>query len=190
MSRVTPVYAPGDHPKAGDPAVQGELAELFGYLFPNVEKPEIDPPHTGLAIAAQNPKLALQLAKMSRFMVLELPWCQRRDRLELAIQAVNLHFKSDFSFQARLPQITASGLGLEKAAAIPYWRTTPLFDAEERLVVEYAFAAAAGDVPAELFARVAEQYGEQGAVEFTSVVAWFSFWAMLINAVRPELAGG
>jgi alkylhydroperoxidase family enzyme len=75
---------------------------------------------------------------------------------------------------------------MELLAAIPYWRTTSLFNTEQRLVIEYTNAVVAGDVPAELFARVVAQYGEKGAVEFTTAIAWWSFWAMFLNATRPE----
>ena len=40
--------------------------------------------------------------------------------------------------------------------------------------------------PDELFARVVERFGEKGAVEFTTVVAFWSFWALFLNATRPD----
>ena len=185
MSRVTPVYKPSDYPGNPDEQTRQDLAELFGFLFPGVAEPEIDGPHTGMAIAAQNPKLALNLARLTNVVALDLAWCQRRDLLELAIQAVNLHFKCDFSFAARIPRADASGLGIERLAALPYWRTSALFDEEQRLVAEYVEAVVSGDVPDALFARVVERWGEKGAVEFTAVIGTFSAWAMLINAARP-----
>ena len=186
MSRITAVYSPVDHPGQQDSQTAEALGELFGYLFPDNPDPKIDRAHAGIAIAAQNPKLALHLAKLSRFIALELPWCQRTDLRELAIQTLNLHFKCDFAFQARWPHAQAAGIGPELQAAIPFFETTTLFNDEQRLVIEYTRAVVSGDVPAALFARVVERYGEQGAVEFTTAVGWWSFWAMLLNAVRPE----
>jgi alkylhydroperoxidase family enzyme len=186
MSRITPVYRPGDHPGLPDTQIAGELGELFEYLQPNNPDPQIDRAHAGIAIAAQNPQLALHLAKLSRFIALELPWCERTDLRELAIQTLNLHFKCDFAFQARWPHAQAAGIRPELQAAIPFFKTTPLFDDEQRLVIEYTRAVISGDVPEALFARVVERYGEKGAVEFTTAVGWWSFWAMLLNAVRPE----
>lgn len=190
MPRVKAVHKPSDYPGSPDEATRKDLAELFGHLFPNAENPEIDNAHSGIAIAALNPKLALNLAKISRFIATEMPWCRRADLRELAIQTLNLHFKSDFSFQTRLPHAQAAGIGLDLLAALPYWRTSSLFNEEQRLVIEYTSAVVTGDVPAELFRRVAEKYGEKGAVEFTSVVGFWSFWAMLINATRPGIDSG
>ena len=69
---------------------------------------------------------------------------------------------------------------------MPYWRTASLFDDEQRLVIEYAEAVTSGEVPKALFSRVVERYGDKGAVEFTAAVAWWSFWAMMLNAAgRP-----
>jgi 4-carboxymuconolactone decarboxylase len=190
MSRVHAVYKPGDYPGTPDEETRKDLSELFDYLFPGSANPELDKGHAGIAIAALNPKLALHLAKLSRFIALETSWRERRDLLELAVQTAHLHFNCDFSFEARLPQAQASGLGVERLAAIPYWRTTTLFDEEQRLVVEYTNAVVCGDVPDELFSRVVARFGEKGAVELTTAVAWWSFWAMIINAARPELDSG
>lgn len=186
MSRITPVYKPGDYPGPLDGKTAEELAELFGYLFPGNPAPEIDRSHAGVAIAAHNPKLALQLAMLSRFIALDMPWCQRSDLRELAIQTLNLHYKCDFAFQARLPNAKAAGVAPELLAAIPYFRTTPLFTEEQRLVIEYTNAVVTGDVPADVLARVVERYGEKGAVECTTAIAWWSFWAMFLNAARPQ----
>jgi alkylhydroperoxidase family enzyme len=185
MPRVTAVRKPGDYPGVPDETTKAALAELFGYLFPQGAG-EIDRGHSGVAIAALNPKLALHAAQLSRFIVLETAWGRRRDLLELAIQTLNLHFKCSFAFETRLPGAAAAGVTVEQLAAIPLWETSGLFSEEQKLVVAYTQAVVRGDVPAELFARVVERYGEKEAVEFTSAVGWFSFWAMLLNATRPE----
>lgn len=187
MSRVTAVHKPSDYPGTPDDQTRVDLAELFGHMFPGVENPEIDRAHSGAAIAALNPKLALHLSKLSGFAALQLGWCQRADLRELTIQTVNLHFKSDYSAQSRFHAWEAVGLRMEQLAALPYWKTTNLFDEEQRLVVEYALAVVSGDVPEELFAQIVERYGEKGAVECTAVIGIWSMWAMLINATQPRL---
>jgi 4-carboxymuconolactone decarboxylase len=180
--RVKGMFKPGDYPADVDAATGQEIAALFDYLFPGVEHPEIDDSHSGIAIAAQNPQLALKLAQLSRFIALDTAWCKRADLRELAIQTVNLHFRSDFSFRARLPNAKAAGIGADLLAALPEWRTSDLFDEEQRLVVEYTQAVVSGSVSDALFERVVAAYGEKGAVEFTTVVGFWSFWAMLLNA--------
>jgi 4-carboxymuconolactone decarboxylase len=112
-----------------------------------------------------------------------MPWCQRRDLRELAVQTVNLHYRCAPSFRAHAPHAEANGITAEMQAQIPWWRTSELFDSEQKLVIEYAFAAVTGQVPEALFRRVVDRFGEQGAVEFTAVVGMWSFWAMMINAV-------
>lgn len=188
--RVSGVFKPSDYPGSPDAGTQKDIADLFDYLCPGSENPEINQSHAGVAITAQNPTMALNMAKLSRFLALETSWCQRPDLRELAIQTLNLHFKSDFSFQARLPNAQAAGISSELLAALPYWRTTRLFNEEQRLVIEYTNAVVSGDVPAELFGRVVERFGEKQAIEFTTVVAFWSSWAMIINAVRPEFDSG
>lgn len=183
--RVNGIFKPSDHPGNADGANK-EVAELFAYLAPGASNPEIDTAHSGIAVTALNPTMALKMAQLSRFLALETSWCQRADLRELALQTLNLHFKSDFSFQARLPAAKAAGISADLLAALPYWRKTSLFDEEQRLVIEYTNAVVTGDVPAELFQRVVAAFGEQGTIEFTTVVGFWSCWAMIINAAEPR----
>jgi len=183
MTRVKYVYKPSDYPGQPDDATKKDLEALFEHLSPGEPKVE---PHSGYALLAQSPRLALNIAHLGDYIVRDMPWTQHRDLRELAIQVLNLHFKCDFSFHAHLTYAQVCGISLEQQAAIPFWRTSSLFNDEQRLVIEYSFAVAAGDVPAELFSRVVGKYGERGAIEFTAAIAWWSFWAMILNAARPE----
>lgn len=182
MPRVKPVFKPSDFPEDADTQTKQDMAEFFEQLFPGDSKPEINTGHTGLALAAHSPKFAGSLSRLTRSAVLEMGWSERRDLAELAVQAVNLHFRSAFSFETRLPNAEATGIGMERLAALPYWKTSSLFDEEQRLVLEYADAVVTGEVPDELFDRVKARYGEKGTVEFTALIGTFSLWAMLINA--------
>jgi hypothetical protein len=116
MSRVTAVHKPSDYPGTPDDETRAGLAELFGHMFPGVENPEIDRAHSGVAIAALNPGLALHLPRLSGFAALQLGWSQRADLRELAIQTVNLRFKSDYSAQSRYRAWVAVGLSMEQLA--------------------------------------------------------------------------
>ncbi len=187
MARVTAIYKPRDYPGTPDETTRRDLAELFGHLFPQKSDPEIDKSHCGVAIAAQNPKLALHLAKLSGFIAVELPWCQRRDLREVAIQTLNLHFKSEYSFLTRIKAAVAAGISVEAQKALPVWKTSKLFDGDQRLVIEYTNAVVTGDVPGDLFARVVEKFGEKGAIECTTLISFWSFWAMFLSATGPEL---
>jgi 4-carboxymuconolactone decarboxylase len=182
MPRVNPIFRPQDCPEGADDATRQAIAEFFEQLFPGNASPEINTGHTGLALAAHSPKFAGNLSRLTRSVVLETGWTERRDLPELAVQAVNLHFSSAFSFETRMGNAEATGLGMERLAALPCWRASTLFDEEQRLVLEYVAAVVSGDVPGELFDRVKARYGEKGAVELTALVGTFSLWAMLINA--------
>lgn len=185
MARVGYVFRPEDHPDAAQPDVRKDLDALWAHLFPGGEEGE---PHAGYAVLAQSPKLALGIAKLADCILDEVGWTQRRDLRELSVQALNYHYRCDFSFQAHLTYAQLAGISLEQQAALPYWQTSDLFDKEQRLVIEYTLACVAGDVPPKLFARIVSQFGEPGAVEFTVTVGWWAMWAMLLNATRPEFS--
>lgn len=158
------------------------MADLFAALFPGNTTPEFNAAHTAMAVMAQSPKLALPAAKLSGAVILESAWGQRANLRELAFQTLGLHFGDRFSTEARKPNAEAAGLTPEHLAAIPDWRNSELFDDEQRLVIEYTQAVVTGRVPADLFARVVARYGEQEAVECTTAIAFWSFWAMIVGA--------
>lgn len=186
MARINGVYKAGDHPNKTDEPTKSDLNELFGYLFPQSPSSEIDRKHGGFAIVAVNPRLALLLVQLNNYIVSQMPWTsQRRGLRELAVQTLNLHFKCEYSFRSHIEPSLANGISVELLAALPYWRTTELFDDEQKLVIEYTLAVITGDVPDELFSRVVKQYGEKETVECTTGIAWWSLWAMIINATRP-----
>ncbi|MBW8785505.1 MAG: hypothetical protein JF593_12860 [Novosphingobium sp.] len=184
MPRVKPVFRPTD---VSDEAGRAAVTAMFAQLMPGVVAPAFDESHAGMAIAARNPQLALHLAKISGFLAGELPWSQRKDLRELAIQTVNRHYRCDYSFRARVPIAEAAGISRELQDSLGNWRASGLFDAEQRLVVEYAEGVVGGAVPAELFARAVTAFGEAGAVECTAVIAFWGFWAMLLNATAADL---
>jgi len=189
VTRVRGVFKPADYSGPPDEATMRDLARLFDRICPGDPDPQFHGSQAGWAIlAAQSPKLALMVLELTEYIARETAWCGRRDLRELAIQTVNLHYRCEFSFRSHLAYARDAGVGAELLAAIPYWRTSSLFDDEQRLVIEYANAVLSGDVPDALFARAVEAYGEKGVIEFTSVVGCWSFWAMLLNATRPEFA--
>lgn len=185
--RVTAIYKPSDFPADRSEEDRQALTALFSALKPGVADPAIDNAHAGVAIAAQNPALALKLAQLSGFIALQMGWSARRDLCELAIQAVNTHFGSTYSFQCRVRAAEAAGISVELQNSLPRWRAVSGFSDEQRLVIEYAEAVASGSVPDELFARAKAAFGEQGVVECTSVIGMWSFWAMFLNATAPDL---
>lgn len=186
MSRITLVQTAGEFPADG-PRPEAELNQLFEHITRWTGEPRI--PDTGkvFAVVARDPQLALLLVKVSDYMTQKLPWTtQRSDLRQLMIQALNYHYRCDYNFQAHIAPAERQGISPAMQAAIPYWRTTNIFDDEQRLVIEFTLAAVTGDVPQELFSRVVAHFGELGATEFTVGVAWWAFWAIICNAILPE----
>ena len=90
MSRVKHICTPGDYPATADAATKDDLNAFFAELFPGSDRPRIDTAHAGFAIAAQSPRLALHMLKMTRYIALEMAWSKRRDLMELAVQTVKI----------------------------------------------------------------------------------------------------
>lgn len=181
MSRIKLVRSPGDHPSS-DAATQADVAELFDTLFPGNPAPEFDQAHTAMAALAQSPKIAQAAAKMSGTIILDTAWGQRAALRELAFQTVGRHFGDELSTASRRPAALAAGLTDEQLKSLGEWQGSPLFDDEQRLVIEYTKAVVTGRVPDELFARMVARYGEQEAVECTAAIGFWSFWAMVVGA--------
>lgn len=179
------IKTPTDYPGAPDETTRRELSELFKELFPNTDNPRIDDDHAGIAITAHSPKLALNLASLTRFIALDLPWCERKDLRDLAIQVVNTHFNCHYGFKTRITSAEANGISIEQQKAISSWKTSELFNEEKRQIIQYAYAVIAGDVSDDLFSGIVTRFGERGAVELTSVIGLWSFWAMMLNATYP-----
>jgi alkylhydroperoxidase family enzyme len=99
---------------------------------------------------------------------------------------VNFRYNCTYTLRARRPRAEALGISPDVLAAISDWQTSELFSEEQRLLIAYTNAVISGDVPEKLSRTVIHQYGEKGAVELTAAIAWWSMWAMIINALRPD----
>ena len=71
------------------------------------------------------------------------------------------------------------------------YRTSPLYSAEEKLVMEYAeeLTKEPVQVPDELFARLREHFDEEQIVELTASIAIENFRSRFNNALDVEPAG-
>ena len=155
--------------------------------FPKRPRPQFERKQAAFAIVARSPRLGLMLAQLTLYMVQEMPWTSQHSGLrELATQTLNRHFKCDLSYESHAESARSLGISDEMIAATPQWRTSKLFNEEQRLIVEYTYAVIAAQVPEELFARIVAKFGETGAVECTSGIALWAFWVMIINATCPD----
>jgi hypothetical protein len=190
-ARVKLVQRPGDYPGALDAETRKDLDALFGHMFPGASDPQIAGTGAVFGVVAQDPKMALALVKTSDHFVQENEFTVgRNDLRQLLIQTLCYHFKCDFNFTSHIKAAVANGLTVEQQALIPFWKTTNVFTDEQRLVIEYTYAVCGGEVPEELFARVVKQFGEKGAIQCTTAIAWWSFWGMIANATQPHFDFG
>jgi alkylhydroperoxidase family enzyme len=87
----------------------------------------------------------------------------------------------------------SSNLGVsdEKILALPEYATSPLYDAAERVALEYADAMTitGRDVSDELFARLRAYYGDDAIVELTAVIAWENSSSKFNRALRVPSQG-
>ena len=191
MARIKPMMKPGDYPADADASTKEAVKALFDHMFPGVENPEIPGKSAAFGTVANDPKLALRLVGLSDYVVREMPFTStRRDLQQLMVQTLNWRLGCDFSFQSHLDPAAAAGISLELQALIPFWETANAFTDEQRLVIEYTVAVVDSDVPTELYDRVATHFGEQDTLALTVGIAWWSFWAMIINATKTEFDFG
>jgi alkylhydroperoxidase family enzyme len=87
----------------------------------------------------------------------------------------------------------SSNLGVsdEKILALPEYTTSPLYDAAERVALEYADAMTitGRDVRDDLFARLRAHYGDDAIVELTAVIAWENSSSKFNRALRVSSQG-
>lgn len=182
--RVRAVFQRSDFlPDTG--ASHEDADALFSQLASGKQDFVIPRDHAGMAVVGINPKLAMQMGAMSRFLALELTFSQRADLRELAIQVAHLKSGCGFGFESRLAAAKAAGISPEQLAVLALWRTTSLFDTEQRLVIEYAEAVCGHAVSDELLTRFVAVLGEKAAVECAAVVGFWTCWAMIINVAQP-----
>ena len=81
---------------------------------------------------------------------------------------------------------SALGISEEKLLALLDWEASPLFDAVERLVLEYADAITITDrdVSDELFDRLRARFDDDAIVELTEVIAWENASSKFNRALR------
>jgi alkylhydroperoxidase family enzyme len=173
------------------PGSAQDADELFGLFMPEGSERRLTDAQLGWGlVAAQDPQAAVALVKFTRKIAGGPILSKRLDLRELAIQAVNMHFRCEFSHRSHMTYLSKIGLPVESIAALPYWRTSPLYSAEQRLVIEYNLAVASGNVADDLHDRVAGVFGEQGAAELALAAALWCFWAVFLNAARPDSPAG
>jgi alkylhydroperoxidase family enzyme len=83
---------------------------------------------------------------------------------------------------------SAAGLSNEKILALDDFEASRLFDAREKVALEYADAITLSDqdVSDGLFARLGEHFDEASIVELTAAIAWENASSKFNRALRVE----
>lgn len=76
----------------------------------------------------------------------------------------------------------------EKLVALPSFRTTDVFSAEEKLVLELAdvMSASPADIDEELFSALRGRFSNEQIVELASAIAWENYRARFNRVFRAE----
>jgi AhpD family alkylhydroperoxidase len=77
-----------------------------------------------------------------------------------------------FCIDVNSATLARRGVPLEKIAQLGEWRTSALFDADERLALEYAEAITLNRVDNQLRARVKSHWSDDEIVEITGLIAF------------------
>ena len=83
------------------------------------------------------------------------------------------------------------GVSEEKILALNEYAESPLYDAKEKVALEYADAITLSDrdVDDELFARVRGFFDEEALVELTAIIAWENSSSKFNRALRVPSQG-
>ena len=83
------------------------------------------------------------------------------------------------------------GVTKEKFEALADYATSPLFDAQERLALEYAdcITITGREVTDEMFARLRRLYDDDALVELTAIIAWENASSKFNRALRVPSQG-
>ena len=78
------------------------------------------------------------------------------------------------------------GVSDEKILALPDYATSPLYDAAERVALEYADAITITDrdVDDALFTRLRQHYNDDALVELTAIITWENSSSKFNRALR------
>ncbi|WP_424139722.1 carboxymuconolactone decarboxylase family protein [Roseomonas chloroacetimidivorans] len=110
--------------------------------------------------------------------------CAVRERLrEVAILTVARHWRCDYEWYAHAPIAERMGVPEAALARLGRGEDAGFEEPDETLVQEYcATLLRDGAVPQPLYDRVRERLGQQGIVDLTGLVGYYTLLALTLNA--------
>jgi alkylhydroperoxidase family enzyme len=110
-----------------------------------------------------------------------------RRLLELVIMRTAEIVGSDYEINQHRPLMKLCGYSDAQIAAVAAWRTSPLFDDKQRVLLAYVEQMAhGGDVDDATFAALAQHFAPQEIVEITYTVGSYYANGLLTKALRIE----
>jgi len=192
MARVKQIRSAEDYPhELASPEAQEQLARVFtAYERFTRSWPALygkgQEVTNSWAQLIHVPRFAELMLDLADFIVNEMPWAQRAKLRELAILTLYQRQRCDYGYRAHFGPASSAGITTEQIVELPAFRTSELFDDEEREVIEFTNAALDGEVSDELMSRLRARYGEQQTVELTVAVGFWALWGLLINVFQPD----
>ncbi len=109
---------------------------------------------------------------------------------ELAILRVGDLAKANYEFTQHVPIARRAGLTAEQIDALPSWKASPLFNDQERAVLQYTDEVAekirATD---ETFAKIKAFLSDQEIVELTTTIGYYGMVSRILESLQIELEG-
>lgn len=141
---------------------------------------------------AWSPALAKVWAPFARGLRTQLT-ISRRLRELLIVQVAHRH-ESRYEYGHHAHMAEAAGVTPAQLAALPNWRDSDLFDAEERVVLQLADDLThPSGASASTMQALRERFGEKHLVELLATGAFYCAVARIVNALdcelEPEAAG-
>lgn len=191
MSRIPEIRSVDDYPVALDgeerAVLQAAIDALKTYAATYAAdgaEPRIP---NSMAATLHSPVVAQKISDLSDHMMNHLPWGQRKKDRELMILLVNKRLKNEYAFRAHSMFGGAAGLSTAQIANLDFYETSDLFDEQERTVLRFTSAALDGEIPDALFEEARAIYGTKELMEFIIAIAYWTFWAVILNCTRPEV---
>lgn len=139
------------------------------------------------AVLLHSPGLAQWVEKVGAYLRYEsrLPARTR----ELCIAVVAAHWKADTEWNTHAPLALRHGVPAEVIASIGANARPEFAEEADRVAYEYAQELLATSNPSdETFQAAHRMFGDEGVVDLTGVVGYYTFLAMVLNAAQVKPA--
>ena len=106
---------------------------------------------------------------------------------ELVIMAIAVINGASYEYDQHVPFALQAGLTRAQIEALPHWRDSPLFDATQRAVLDYAECMTRDvHVADEVFAPIGAHFDARQIVELTATIAGYNLVSRFLEALRID----